>query len=232
MLVEKNVSIIDDNNNINNIIKEKRVCLTTSIFIFSLFLSFIIDLYNLNPLIANASIAGINKIFCISNKIRTNTVPCCNPIILIQTAMVYPKQKPRYKTTPNTTGNPITVVPKNHKTIAKTIFCPILFFNNSIWFKFSVPFIFSIKPLKYVVTSCFCGSCILLTKKTPKKIPIININDIIAYSFLLFKTCSFITSKNFIRLFLFIKFLLIFIPNVYSIRIFLEQVTLLKIFTL
>ena len=58
------VSIKDDNIKSISIISEKIVCLTISIFTFSLLLSFIIDLYNFNPLTANANIHGIIKIFC------------------------------------------------------------------------------------------------------------------------------------------------------------------------
>ena len=44
------------------------------------------------------------------------------PSIAINEDTVYPKQKPRYSISPNTIGNPITVVPKNHINTANTIF--------------------------------------------------------------------------------------------------------------
>ena len=50
-----------------NINIENIVCLNISNFIFSLPLSFIIELCNFIPLTASARIAGINMIFC--NKI-------------------------------------------------------------------------------------------------------------------------------------------------------------------
>ena len=63
MLVEINISITDAITNIINIIVENTVCLNISIFTFSFVLSFIIDLYNLIPLTANAKIAGMSKFF-------------------------------------------------------------------------------------------------------------------------------------------------------------------------
>lgn len=86
--MDKKISITDDITKISNIIKEKIVCLTTSIFTFSLFLSFIMDLYNLKPLTANAKIAGINSIFCNNSKISTNHIPCGNPTTVMHAAMV------------------------------------------------------------------------------------------------------------------------------------------------
>jgi hypothetical protein len=71
-----------------------------------------LDLYNLNPLTANAKIDGINIIFCSKSKINTNNIPLANPIIVIIADIVYPKQKPLYNIIPNTIGIPITVVPK------------------------------------------------------------------------------------------------------------------------
>ena len=86
--MDKKISITDDITKISNMIKEKIVCLTTSIFTFSLFLSFIIDLYNLKPLTANANIAGINNIFCNNNKMNTNHIPCGNPTTVMHAAIV------------------------------------------------------------------------------------------------------------------------------------------------
>lgn len=62
MLVEISISITDDIHNSNNIIAEKIVCLNTSIFILSFFLSFTIDLYNLNPTYSNCN-NGWNKYY-------------------------------------------------------------------------------------------------------------------------------------------------------------------------
>ena len=88
ILVDKKISIVDDITKNNNIINEKTVCLTTSIFIFSRFLSFIMDLYNLNPLTANAKIAGINIIFCKKSNSKAKYRPCGIPIIRMQTEIV------------------------------------------------------------------------------------------------------------------------------------------------
>ena len=75
MLVDTNISIDEDITITNNITIENMVCLMISNFIFSLLLSFVIDLYNLNPLTANANIAGINNIFCNNKLINTNDIP-------------------------------------------------------------------------------------------------------------------------------------------------------------
>ena len=122
MFVDINISINEDIIITNSITIENMVCLTISNFIFSLLLSFVIDLYNLNPLTANANIAGINNTFCNNRLISTNDIPFVNPITVMHTEIVYPKQKPLYSTTPNTTGIPITVVPKTHIRIANIIF--------------------------------------------------------------------------------------------------------------
>ena len=88
IFVEINISIIDAIHENINIIIEKTVCLNTSIFILSLFLSFTIDLYNLNPLTPIAIIAGINIIFCNNKVINTKHIPLPIPIIAIMDAMV------------------------------------------------------------------------------------------------------------------------------------------------
>lgn len=49
IFVDIKISIIADTHNKPNIIPENIVCRNTSIFMLSLFLSFTIDLYNLNP---------------------------------------------------------------------------------------------------------------------------------------------------------------------------------------
>lgn len=122
MLVDIKISIKEAIIKINNIINENIVCLTISNFIFSFLLSLTIDLYNLNPLTANAKTAGINNIFCNNVLLNINASPFESPKVEIQTDIVYPKQNPLYKTTPNTTGIPITVVPKNQITTANKIF--------------------------------------------------------------------------------------------------------------
>lgn len=131
-----------------NITNENIVCLNISNFIFSLLLSFVIDLYNFIPLTAIANIAGINNI--LGNKKFTNEkiVPLVIPSMVTDTAIVYPKQKPLYNTIPNTIGMPITVVPKNHKDTANIIFCITLVFNRLRLFNFSMFFICSIKWFK------------------------------------------------------------------------------------
>ncbi len=87
-MVDKKISITEDSTKTSSIIKENTVCLIISILMFSLFLSFIMDLYSLNPLTAKANIAGIHRIFCSNNKISTNHIPCGSPRIVTQTAMV------------------------------------------------------------------------------------------------------------------------------------------------
>lgn len=144
ILVETKISITDETIKTINIIKENTVCLNISILTFSFVLSLIIDLYNFIPLTANASIAGITNKFCNNNNMSTKIIPLEIPIMLMHAAIVYPKQNPLYATIPNTAGIPIIVVPKNHKPIASMIFCPILVFSNSIKFKSSVVFNFSI----------------------------------------------------------------------------------------
>lgn len=88
------------------------MCLNISILIFSFLLSLTIDLYNLKPLTANAKIAGINNMFCNNNVDNIKIIPFPVPIIDTHKEIVYPKQNPRYSTIPNTTGIPITWIPK------------------------------------------------------------------------------------------------------------------------
>ena len=85
---------------------ENIVCLIISSLIFSFLLSFIIDLYNLNPLTPNANITGIKIRFCNNTEININVNPLEKPIVLIKVAIVYPKQNPLYKTIPKTIGIP------------------------------------------------------------------------------------------------------------------------------
>ena len=122
MFVDINISSTDDTINIANITNENTVCLSISNLIFSFLLSFTIDLYNLKPLTANPNMAGINKIFCINKLININIIPFDIPIIPTHIEIVYPKQNPLYRTTPNTIGKPITVVPKNQIITARITF--------------------------------------------------------------------------------------------------------------
>ena len=133
------------------IINENIVCLSISNFMLSTFLSFTIDLYNLNPLTAIAIIAGIKIKFCKTNVIITNNRPFDNPITVIHVDIVYPKQNPLYKTIPKTTGIPITVVPKNQIATPKTTFCAILVFNNCKLFTSDEFFRFVINVFIYLI---------------------------------------------------------------------------------
>ena len=97
------------------------VCLINSLFIFSLSLSFAIDLYNLILLTPNAKIAGMNIKFCKHNPI------------------VNPKHNTLYRINNITIGIPTIVVPAIHIKLAKVklffIDTPIisLVFNLSIF---------------------------------------------------------------------------------------------------
>ena len=73
------VSINDEiDKNINNMI-DIIVCLTISSLMFSLLLSFIIDLYNLIQLIVIQIITGINIKFCKNIVERVKIIPFCTP---------------------------------------------------------------------------------------------------------------------------------------------------------
>ena len=104
--MEIKISITEARHNTNNIINEKIVCLIISIFIFSLFLSFTIDLYNLKALTAIAIIAGMNNKFCRTSETTVNIIPLESPITIIIVEIVYPKQNPLYNTIPKTMGIP------------------------------------------------------------------------------------------------------------------------------
>ena len=75
MFLEIYTSITEDI--IRNINKnpENNVCLNISSFIFSLLLSFIIELCSLIPLTASAIIHGINKIFWNRTAENKNNIP-------------------------------------------------------------------------------------------------------------------------------------------------------------
>ena len=53
-------------------------------------------------------------------------IPFPIPSIVINDDIVYPKQNPRYSTSPKTIGKPITVDPKNHNNIANDAITHIL----------------------------------------------------------------------------------------------------------
>lgn len=63
-----------------SIIKETIVCLKISNFIFSLLLSFIIELCNFIPLTAKTIMHGINNIFCRRTVEIKNRIPFPNSI--------------------------------------------------------------------------------------------------------------------------------------------------------
>lgn len=109
-------------------INENIVCLSISIFIFSLVLSFIIDLYSLIPLIANANNTGINIIFCKSIDEKINFAPLFAPSVAIMLDILYPRLNPLKHITPYTTNIPITVSPANHRLSASIR----LFFMDTI----------------------------------------------------------------------------------------------------
>lgn len=101
-----NTSIIEDIQRVSAINPQNAVCLTISIFIFSLLLSFIIDLYSLKPLTLIAIIAGINIMFCKIKLLNIKASPFEVPNTLIHEEIVYPRQKPLYNIIPKTTGIP------------------------------------------------------------------------------------------------------------------------------
>ena len=126
--------------------------------------------------------------FWSTSVISINKIPFPTPITDIIVAIEYPKQKPLYIIIPNTIGIPITVVPKNHKVIAKIMFSNNVLFRIVIVSNFSVFFNFSIKLLKYDDISDICVSLLLFINITPKKIPTKKISVTSMYSFLLFAT--------------------------------------------
>ena len=65
---------------INSMNKEIIVCLKISNFIFSLLLSFIIELWSFIPLTAKTIIHGINNIFCKRTVEVKNRIPFPNTI--------------------------------------------------------------------------------------------------------------------------------------------------------
>lgn len=159
------ISITDAHIKAINIISENIVCLTISNFIFSFSLFFTIDLYNLNPLTAKAKIAGIINIFCNNKEVKIKINPFVIPSDAIQAEIVYPKQKPLYKTIPKTIGIPITVVPKNHITTASIIFSLIHSFSNCILFTLSLSLNLPIKLFKYVLISALPRFLYVIYKK-------------------------------------------------------------------
>ena len=106
MLFDINTSTIDATQSTIAINPQNIVCLIISIFMFSLLLSFTIDLYSLNPLTLIAIIAGINIMFCKIKLLNIKASPFEVPSTLIQAEIVYPRQKPLYNINPKTTGIP------------------------------------------------------------------------------------------------------------------------------
>ena len=75
-------------------IAENIVCLSISSFMFSLPLSFIIDLYSLIPLIESANSTGIKIIFCRSIEDKINIPPFLAPSVATMQDILYPKVNP------------------------------------------------------------------------------------------------------------------------------------------
>lgn len=99
---------------------------------FSLLLSFIIDLYNFIPLTPNANIDGINKIFCNNKDVMAKHIPFPVPNVAKTEAIVYPIQKPLNIIIPYTKNIPITVELTNHNIIASFTFSIIDVFSNFV----------------------------------------------------------------------------------------------------
>lgn len=106
MLFDINTSTTDAIQSTIAISPQNIVCLIISIFIFSLLLSFTIDLYSLKPLTLIAIIAGINIMFCKIKLLNIKASPFDVPSTLIHAEIVYPRQKPLYITRPKTAGIP------------------------------------------------------------------------------------------------------------------------------
>ena len=87
-------SITEETAKAINIIIQNIVCLIISTLMFSLLLSFTIDLYNLNPLTLIANIAGIKIKFCNNKLLNKKASPLDVPKILVKAEIVYPRQKP------------------------------------------------------------------------------------------------------------------------------------------
>lgn len=88
ILFDAKTSIKDDIANTIAIIPQSIVCLIISIFMFSLLLSFIIDLYNLKQLTAIVKIAGINNIFCNNKLLKIKEIPFPTPKTLTNADIV------------------------------------------------------------------------------------------------------------------------------------------------
>ena len=131
IFLETYTSINDDTIRIINKNAENNVCLNISNFIFSLRLSFIIELCNLFPLTASAIMQGIKKMFCSKIVDIKNNIPLPIPHVSIIDDIVYPKQNPLKHIVKYTIDIPITVEPINHKKTASTQFLLIESFNNA-----------------------------------------------------------------------------------------------------
>lgn len=149
-------------------------CLINSFFIFSLSLSFAIDLYNLILLTPNAKIAGMNIKFCKHNPNMQNKIPENFPRLIEKVPIVNPKHNPLYRINNITIGIPTIVVPAIHIKLAKVklffIDTPII----SLGFNLSIFLNLFIKSLIYVLISWIWLSSQLFIISTPIKIPIIK----------------------------------------------------------
>lgn len=98
---------------------------------FSFLLSFMIDLYNLNPLTANPNKHGINIIFCnnIADNINNMFFVVSNDIII--DAIVYPRQNPLKQIIKYTNIIPITVEPVIHNNKLNPTFSFMEVLSNS-----------------------------------------------------------------------------------------------------
>lgn len=75
MFFEIYASINEERSRKSNIVNENRVCLNISNLIFSLLLSFIIELCSLIPLTASAIMQGMNKTCCNKTVENKNKIP-------------------------------------------------------------------------------------------------------------------------------------------------------------
>lgn len=106
MFPDAYVSINEATINKTESIPENIVCLKISNLTFSLLLSFMIDLYNLIPLIANANSTGINIIFWKSIEEKINAAPFWAPNVAIMLDILNPSEKPRKHTIAYTASTP------------------------------------------------------------------------------------------------------------------------------
>jgi len=104
---------------------------------FSLFLSFIVDLYIFIELTVNANIHGIAIIFCNNIELIANIIPFPFSNTAIIADIEYPIHIPLYPKQPYTNGIPIIVDPEIQIITANFRLDIIEFINNffvSIWY--------------------------------------------------------------------------------------------------